>query len=104
MHPTLPKALNAANITVAAVFRTVEAARPTLLIDEANSFLKDNDELRGVINSGHARDGQVIRLVGDEHEPRVFWTWCPVAIAAIGGLPARSRIEASLFRYGDQRP
>ena len=35
MQPMLPKALNAANITVAAVFRTVEAGRPTLLIDEA---------------------------------------------------------------------
>ena len=35
MQPMLPKALNAANITVAAVFRTVEAVRPTLLIDEA---------------------------------------------------------------------
>ena len=52
-----------------------------------NSFLKDNEELRGIINSGHARDGQVIRLVGEDHEPRVFSTWCPVAIAAIGGLP-----------------
>lgn len=87
MQPMLPKALSAANITVAAMFRTVEACRPTLLIDEADSFLKDNEELRGIINCGHSRDGQVIRLVGDDHEPRVFSTWCPVAIAAIGGLP-----------------
>jgi hypothetical protein len=82
-----PKPLQAANITAAALFRTVEAARPTLLIDEADSFLADNEELRGIINSGHAADGQVVRLVGDDHEPRAFSTFCPTAIAAIGALP-----------------
>jgi hypothetical protein len=66
----------------------VEAVRPTLLIDEADSFLSENEELRGIINSGHTRDGQVIRLVGDDYEPRVFSTWCPTAIAAIGSVPA----------------
>ena len=107
MHPMLPKPLSAANITVAAVFRTVEAGRPTLLIDEANSFLKDNEELRGIINSGHSRDGQVIRLVGEDHEPRVFSTWCPVAIAAIGGLPGtiedRSVIIQMRRRRSDEK-
>lgn len=29
----------------------------------------------------------VIRTVGDDHEPRVFSTWCPKAVAAIGRLP-----------------
>jgi Protein of unknown function (DUF3631)/Bifunctional DNA primase/polymerase, N-terminal/Primase C terminal 2 (PriCT-2) len=107
LQPMLPKALSVANITVAAMFRTVEAGRPTLLIDEADSFLKDNEGLRGIINSGHARDGQVIRLVGDDHEPRVFSTWCPVAIAAIGGLPGtiedRSIIIQMRRRRSDER-
>lgn len=107
LQPMLPKALSAINITAAAMFRTVEAGRPTLLIDEADSFLKDNEELRGIINSGHARDGQVIRLVGEDHEPRVFSTWCPVAIAAIGGLPGtiedRSVIIQMRRRRSDER-
>ncbi len=84
----VPKPLQAANITAAALFRTVEAARPTLLIDEADTFLAENEELRGIINSGHARDGQVVRLVGEDHEPRAFSTCCPTAIAAIGAIPA----------------
>jgi len=29
----------------------------------------------------------LIRTVGDDHEPRTFSTWAPVAIAAIGELP-----------------
>jgi putative DNA primase/helicase len=104
MQPMLPKALSAANITVAAMFRTVEACRPTLLIDEADSFLKDNEELRGIINCGHARDGQVIRLVGDDHEPRVFSTWCPVAIAAIGGLPGTIEDRSIIIQMRRRRP
>lgn len=84
----VPKALLAANITAAAIFRTIELVRPTLLIDEGDTFLRDNEELRGVLNSGHSKDGQVVRLVGDDHEPRVFSTWCPVAIASIDWLPS----------------
>ncbi len=83
----VPKPLYAANITAAALFRTVEAVRPTLLIDEADTFISESEELRGVINSGHARDGQVIRVVGDDFEPRTFSTFCPTAIAAIGTIP-----------------
>ena len=87
LEPLVPKALKADNVTAAAVFRVVEAARPTLLIDEADSFFKDNEELRGILNSGHRSNGQVIRLVGDNHEPRTFSTWCPTVIAAIGRIP-----------------
>jgi Protein of unknown function (DUF3631) len=83
----VPRPLLASNVTVAAVFRTIEAHRPTLLIDEADTFLGDNEELRGIINSGHNRTGMVVRLVGDDHEPRGFSTFCPTAIAAIGSLP-----------------
>lgn len=82
------KPLVASNITAAAVFRTVEAEHPTLLIDEADTFLRKNDELRGILNSGHNRStAGVIRTVGDAHEPKRFDTWTPVAIAMIGRLP-----------------
>lgn len=87
MQALVPKALSAGNITAAAMFRTIEKYRPTLLIDEADTFLRDNEELRGVINTGHQKSGQTIRLVGDNHEPRAFSTYCPTAIAAIGSVP-----------------
>jgi len=80
--------LPAANITPAAVFRTIQRYHPTLLIDEADTFLRDNEELRGVINSGHRKPSAVIiRTVGDDHEPKTFSTWCPKVIAAIGSVP-----------------
>ncbi len=84
----VPRRLFAANVTPAVLFRTIEKYRPTLLIDEADTFIKDNDELRGVLNSGHTRTTAVcIRAVGDDHDPRAFSTWCPKAIALIGKLP-----------------
>ena len=51
-----------------------------------DSFLRENEELRGVLNSGFERNGSVIRNVGDNHEPRQFATWCAKAIAKIGKL------------------
>lgn len=81
------KPLPASNITAAALFRTVEAFKPTLLIDEADSFLRDKEDLRGVINSGHTRaTARVLRVVGDDSEPRAFSTWCPKVIAGIGKM------------------
>ena len=77
--------LEATNITAAVLFRSIEAHRPTLLVDEADTFLRDRDDLRGVLNAGHDRQSaKVPRCVGDDHEPRVFDVWAPVAFAGIG--------------------
>ena len=85
---TTPRTLLASNVTAATIFRTVDRYSPTLLVDEADSFLSGNEELRGILNSGHTRTGAVvIRIVGDENEPHCFSTWCPKAIALIGNLP-----------------
>ena len=84
----VPKPLPTSNITAAAVFRSIEKWGPTLLVDEADTFLRDSDELRGVLNSGHSRDqAYLIRCEGDSHEPVMFHTWAPKAIAMIGNLP-----------------
>lgn len=80
--------LTASSISPAALFRAVEKWSPALLIDEADAFLRENEELRGVLNSGHTRDTAfVIRCEGEDFEPRRFSTWGPKAIALIGSLP-----------------
>jgi len=79
------RAITASSISPAALFRTIEAWAPTLFIDEADAFLKDNEELRGVLNSGHTRDSAyVIRCVGDNSTPTKFSTWGAKAISGIG--------------------
>ena len=57
------RSLLASNITAAALFRTIERFRPSLMIDEFETFIRDDDELRGILNSGHTRTSAfVIRL------------------------------------------
>jgi hypothetical protein len=80
--------LPAANISSAAVFRAIESWKPTLLIDEADTFLnsKSNEEITGILNSGHNRSlAFVIRTVevDGEHVPKQFSTFCPKVIAMI---------------------
>ncbi|WP_174769873.1 DUF3631 domain-containing protein [Paraburkholderia hayleyella] len=79
--------LAASNITPAALFRAIEAWKPTLLIDEADAFMRENEELRGLLNCGHTRDSAyVVRTVGDDHMPKQFFVWGAKAIAGIGHL------------------
>jgi Protein of unknown function (DUF3631) len=103
VHRPLPTV----NVTAAAIFRIVEAHRPTLLIDEADTFLKDDEGLRGIINSGHRQGGYVLRIEGDNREPRAFSTYTPTAIAAIGSLPGtimdRSIIVDLVRRKADEK-
>lgn len=88
LSPLCNRALVASNISPSAVFRVIDAWKPTLMIDEADTFLNGNEELRGVINSGHTKSTAfVIRNVGDSHEPAHFSTWAPMVIAMIKHPP-----------------
>jgi putative DNA primase/helicase len=62
----------AANISSPAFFRLIEETQPTLLIDEADTFLRGNDDLRGILNSGYARKTAfVVRVANQPNlEPR----------------------------------
>ena len=82
-----PRAISTSNISAPALYRIIPAAKPTVLIDEADSFAKDKEELRGIINSGYSRsDAHVLRCDGDNFEVRQFDVYCPKAIAMIGTL------------------
>lgn len=82
------RAALSSNITPAAIFRVIAAHKPTLLIDEMDTFIEANEELRGILNSGHTRDAaNIIRCDGDDHEPKRFSTWAAMAFAHIGSIP-----------------
>ena len=48
-----PMAFN--NITQAVLYRVMEQFKPTLLIDEIDTSLKDKNELLGIVNAGYSR-------------------------------------------------
>jgi putative DNA primase/helicase len=79
--------LIAGNISSSSFFRAIDAWKPTLLVDEADSFMRHNEELRGILNAGHTRDSAyVVRTVGDDYEPAKFNVWGAKAMAGIGHL------------------
>src|SRR5262249_36091719 len=56
----------AANISPPAFFRVIEETRPTLLVDEADTFLHGNENLRGILNSGYSRTSAYVVRVGSQ--------------------------------------
>lgn len=82
------RAVLASGISPAAISRVIAAHRPTLLIDEMDTFIEANEELRGILNSGHTRDAAtIIRCDGETNEPTCFSTWAAYAFAHIGPIP-----------------
>ncbi|MDA8362974.1 MAG: DUF3631 domain-containing protein [Gammaproteobacteria bacterium] len=79
-------ALSTDGISSAAVFRIIEKWRPTLLLDDFDSWGRENEELRGVLNTGYRKGGAYVRCVGDDSEPRGFLTFAPKCINLIGRL------------------
>jgi len=81
------RSLGVSNITAAAMFRIISEYHPTLLIDEADTFLKANEELRGIINAGYEQGGKVSRVetINKKQVVSIFPCYSPCAIAGIGG-------------------
>ena len=101
-----PRSELASNLSTASIFRYIEAAHPTLLIDEGDSFLVDNEEMRGVLNSGHTKAAASVVRVVEERRGQVtrrFSTWAPKAIALIKRLPDTLADRSIIVRL-DRKP
>ncbi len=90
----VPNPLHTVNISAAALFRIVDDKRPTLLLDEADSYLgpmvaKQHEDLRGLINAGHRRGATVYRgeVAGKAVKVVEFQAFAAAALAGIGDLP-----------------
>jgi putative DNA primase/helicase len=83
----VPRPLLIENVTVAVLFRLIQKHKPTLLADECDAWLRENEELRGILNAGHRRGGKVYRCEGDGNEVRGFDVYAPVVLVGLGKLP-----------------
>jgi hypothetical protein len=77
----------------AALIRTLEKEKPTLLLDESDTAFSSDKEyaeaLRNVLNSGYRRFGSAVICVkeGGDWVPKRFNTYSAKAVAGIGKLP-----------------
>ena len=103
--------LVADNISPAAIYPAVAARKPTLLIDEGDTSLSKHSDserieaIRGVVNGGFRRTGNVVRCVGSQHEVAEFSTFCPKAFAGIGNfLSDTTRSRCVTIQLRKKRP
>jgi hypothetical protein len=77
--------------TVAALIRSVDKYKPTLLADETDAALNASREyaetLRGILNDGFKSTGRYRMCVPPSNDVKDFSTYCPKAFALIGKLP-----------------
>lgn len=78
--------VSSSNLTPASLVRIKKVINPTLLIDEADTFIASADgDLKGILNGGHSKsNATVLRCQGDSHEMTPFDIWFPIAFASIG--------------------
>ena len=82
------RALSTSNVTGPTIFRVIEKYHPCLVLDEHDTYMPEDECLRGIINSGHTRQTAVVlRCNINTLEPECFSTWCPKIIGGIGRLP-----------------
>lgn len=93
-----PRTAQASSISPSVLFRMIEAYKPTLFIDEIETVLCDNEDLRGLINAGHTRDSAYVwRSVAsaEDFEPKRFTVW---GMKSIAGINARKLAETVTSR------
>lgn len=100
----VPRPLSTENLTAAVLFRLIEGRKPTVLADEYDSWLRDNEELRGLFNAGHRRGGKALRCEGDNHEVRAFGVYGPAVLCGIGALPGTLRDRSIVIRLERAKP
>lgn len=84
------RALPTSNITAAGIFRLIDLCKPTVLIDEGDTFIGGSEELRGIINAAHNKStATVVRVSGDgaDMKPTSFSAWAPMCISMIKTPP-----------------
>jgi putative DNA primase/helicase len=78
------------SMSKAAIYRSVEAERPTLVLDETSWVVDLKDERQGILCGGFERNGfvEVCEGEGANITVRRYSTYCPKAFGIIGKLTA----------------
>ncbi len=95
--------IETANITMAALFRVISKYHPTVLIDEADTFMDGKNEMAGILNKGYERGGFVLRVESDGKEMRecAYEVHGPKAMA---GITLERHLQDATMSRGIQIP
>jgi hypothetical protein len=76
------------SMSKAAIYRSVEGEKPTLVLDEVSWVLDLKDERQGILCGGFERNGfvEICEGEGANITPRRFSTYCPKVFGLIGKL------------------
>lgn len=106
-----PAPMAALSASPAAIFRTIDAERPTLLMDEVDALFgrRGNgddgaEDLRALLNAGHRRGATIPRCVGPTHQVRRFPVYAAVALAGLGDLPDTLMSRSVIVRIRKRAP
>jgi hypothetical protein len=90
----------------AVLFRKIDAASPTLLLDECDAIFDTNgstEPLRALLNAGNRRGTHVPRCVGPTQELVDFAVFCAKALSGIGDIPDTVRDRSVVIRLKRKR-
>lgn len=101
--------MTGSSITPAVLFRVTEKHKPTLLIDEIDMLLKDNNELLGIINAGYSRHAPFTwRYDTDEKCEKPFNVYGAKVFSGIGGMSGTFMSRSIRFelrrKHNDDKP
>lgn len=90
------------NSSPAAVYRSIDADPPTLLVDEADTIFgpkaDGNEDLRGLLNAGHQRNRPAKRYDAANNRVESIPTFAMAALAGIGAMPDTIEDRAVIIR------
>ncbi|MGE0297206.1 MAG: DUF3631 domain-containing protein [Dehalococcoidia bacterium] len=90
------------NSSPAAVYRSIDADPPTLLVDEADTIFgpkaDGNEDLRGLLNAGHQRNRPAKRYDAAANRVESIPTFAMAALAGIGAMPDTIEDRAVIIR------
>jgi hypothetical protein len=106
----VPRPMHVLSASPAAVFRSIETERPTLLMDEVDAVFgrrgSDDgaEDLRGLLNAGHRAGATIPRCVGPQHTVKRFPVFAAVALAGLGDLPDTLMSRSVIVRMRRRAP
>ncbi|MGD9526972.1 MAG: DUF3631 domain-containing protein [Dehalococcoidia bacterium] len=96
------------NSSPAAVYRSIDADPPTLLVDEADTIFgpkaDGNEDLRGLLNAGHQRNRPAKRYDAAANRVESIPTFAMAALAGIGTMPDTIEDRAVIIRMRRRAP